>query len=258
MPSPFPGMNPYLEHPLVWQNVHESLIPAIRDDLARQVRPRYFVQLDEHIFIHELSGEERRFLGRPDLAVIPLREGNRPQGGTGLLEAPVEVIHPTGIDELRSSFLEIRDRESNAVVTVVELLCPANKVAGADREQYLAKRNRVLKSWTNLVEIDLLRAGPRMPDATIPDCDYVVTVSRWDQRPRAGCWPWNLRDPIPTFPVPLRSGEDDATVSLKSIIDRVYDAAGYEDVIYRRPPSPPLTPEDQAWAEGILKSVVPA
>ncbi|MCK4452049.1 MAG: DUF4058 family protein [Anaerolineae bacterium] len=30
MPSPFPGMDPYLEYPVRWPDVHHSLITYIR------------------------------------------------------------------------------------------------------------------------------------------------------------------------------------------------------------------------------------
>jgi hypothetical protein len=49
MPSPFPGMNPYLEQPDAWQDFHQGYIARARDALAAQVLPKYFVKLEEHI-----------------------------------------------------------------------------------------------------------------------------------------------------------------------------------------------------------------
>ena len=253
MPSPFPGMNPYLEHPHVWHDFHESFIPALRGELAGQVSPRYRVRIDEHVFIRELSAEQRRLVGKPDLSLTP---GSRfePTFGTATISAPVMVVHPIAIEEIRLSYLKVIDSESRDVVTVIEVLSPSNKELGADRDHYLDKRNRLLKTPTHYVEIDLLRAGPRMPDVKFPPCDYAYTVSRWEQRPNAGCWPILLRDPLPPLPIPLHAGDSDVMVDVKRVIDSVYDLAKYDMDIYEDPPKPPLSPEDAAWAEGILET----
>src|ERR1700756_959812 len=102
MPSPFPGMNPYVERATVWHDFHESFMPLVREILTAQVLPRYFVRIDQHMYIHELSAEERRFIGRG----IP------------------------AVDSETLSFLEIRDRDKHELVTVIELLSPCNKYAG--------------------------------------------------------------------------------------------------------------------------------
>ena len=69
-----------------------------------------------------------------------------------------------------------------------------------------------------------------------------------DERPRAGVWPMGLRDPLPVIPIPLVAPHPDARLDLKQVLDRVYDAAGYEDYIYDGGPRPPLTREDANWA----------
>ena len=124
---------------------------------------------------------------------------------TGLLEAPASVWQPP-VDVERHSYLEIRDRENRQLITVIELLSPSNKKLGSDRDQYLAKQHQLLSSTANLVEIDLLRGGPRMPWLDMPVCDYCVVVSRVAERPRAGIWPIQLRERLPLIPVPLRTG----------------------------------------------------
>ena len=123
---------------------------------------------------------------------------------------------------------------------------------GSDRDQYLAKQTTLLSSTANLVEIDLLRGGPRMPWLDMPPCDYCVVVSRAEERPHAGIWPIRLRERLPPIPVPLRSGEPNATFDLQEIVNRIYDAARYELYIYTSSPEPPLCPEDAAWAREFL------
>ncbi len=81
MPSPFPGMNPYLEQEDVRHDFHERFIPLVATLLGGQLRPRYIVKIDEHVFVHELPAESRRLVGRADLlrGGPPLPAGGRPE-----------------------------------------------------------------------------------------------------------------------------------------------------------------------------------
>ena len=154
----------------------------------------------------------------------------------------------------RVPFLEVRDRLGRELITVLELLSPANKRGGADREQYVAKREQLLQSAAHFVEIDLLRGGRPMPLANRPKCDYSVLVSRAEARPWAGFWPIRLRRRLPVIPIPLLPADPDARIDLQEILHHVYDAAGYEDFIYATRPQPRLSAKDAAWA----RSFVPA
>jgi hypothetical protein len=245
-------MNPYLEQERVWSDFHESFMPAARDALAAQLRPHFITKINEHIFIHELPEDARRFVGRADLGITqppfaPVGEGT----ATVETDAPAKVRLPA-VDLEQMSFLEIRDRDDWQLVTIIELLSPANKYAGADRTQYVTKRGQLLASAVHLVEIDLLRGGPRMPMANLPECDYCVLVSRAPARPEAGVWPIHLREPLPSVPIPLRPPYPDALLDLRQVLDRIYDAAGYEDYIYHSPPQPRLSTEDAAWARQFV------
>jgi hypothetical protein len=256
MPSPFPGMNPYLERDDVWHDFHQSFIPALRETLAEQVRPKYLVKLEEQLYVHELPAEERRFLGRADLGVSELNVRGGPAVATAQASAPAyaNLLEVTDVEP--HAYIEIRQRQGLELVAVIELLSPSNKQPGGDREQYLAKRHKILSSPTHFVEIDLLRGGPRMPLDGLPSCDYCVMVSRAPERPRVGVWPIGLRESLPTIPIPLKSPDPDATVNLQAILNRVYDAAGYADYIYRSQPRPPLDTESTAWARQFVPTVV--
>lgn len=252
MPSPFPGMNPYLEQDDVWQDFHQSLIPLIREILSEQVRPGYVVKIEEQLFIHELSAEERQFLGRSDVSLARNPSAGTARTSGACIPAPVHARLLPTLDVERHAFLEIRDRNDRGLVTVIELLSPSNKRSGPDREQYVAKRRQICASPTHLVEIDLLRGGPRMPMEDLPDCDYYALVSRAETRPDVEVWPLRLRDRLPTIPIPLRAPDADAQLDLQEALHRLYDAAGYEDYIYTGTPRPPLHPDDAAWAQGFL------
>ena len=162
MPSPFPGMNPYFEQSAYWLDFHTEFLTALRRLLAPQIGPRYIVQLEEHIFIHDLPFETRQRLGTADLSIVQRGTGELPQAALGLIEAPTEVLLPEQ-DLEKIPYLEVRDRQSRELVTVIELLSPSNKRAGEDRENYLAKRRELLRSPAHLVEIDLLRVDSHAP-----------------------------------------------------------------------------------------------
>jgi hypothetical protein len=245
-------MNPYLEQERVWNDFHESFMPAARDALAAQVRPHFIAKINEHLFIHELPEAPRRFVGRADVGVTrPPFAPPAAELGTTAVEAPARVRLPA-LDVEQLSFIEIRDRDGWQLVTVIELLSPSNKYAGADRDQYLAKRQELLASAIHLVEIDLLRGGPRMPMENLPACDYCVLVSRAPTRPEAELWPIRLRERLPAVPIPLRPPHADAHLDLQPLLHRIYDAAGYEDYLYRGQPQPQLNAEDAAWAQPFL------
>jgi hypothetical protein len=245
-------MNPYLEREAVFHDFHESFMPLAREILSSQVRPRYFVKIDEHIYIHEPE-EPRQLIGRGDLLVSEGTSAAAAKSGVQLLEAPAQVRQPV-VDTERVSYLEIRERENRDRVAVLELLRRSNKYRGPDRDQYLAKRGELLATTAHFIEIDLLRGGPGLPWLDLPECDYYVVVSRMERRPHAGIWPIKLRDRLPEIPVPLKEGDADATLDLQQVLDRIYDAAGYEDYVYASPPEPPLSKEDAAWAKEQISS----
>ncbi len=251
MPSPFPGMNPFLEHPDPFHDFHEAFCVGCRAALVEQVRPDFIVKLEEHVYVHELSAEERRFLGRADVS-LSAGKFQGESAATSAMAAPVQGELVPAVDFQRECFVEIRDRKSRRLVTVIELLSPSNKTYGSDRDQFIAKRAQLLSSTAHYVEIDLLRGGARLPIDGLPECDYCALVSRVEDRPRVGLWPIQLREPLPRIPIPLSTSHPDAWLDLQSLLNETYDAGGYEDYIYAGSPEPPLPADDAAWAESLL------
>lgn len=249
MPSPFPGMDPYLERQGRWHPFHTRLVSTLADAIDAILPERYYVSVEERATI--MVPEDSIAVGRPDVTVADLggpRRGDR--GGTATLAPAIEVTVPVP-ETLGERYLEVRDIEdTDEVVTVIEVLSPWNKRPGRGRADYLAKRDLVLASRTNLVEIDLLRSGARMPlfGGESP-YDYGVLVSRGEMRPRAVLIPFTVRDRIPVFPLPLLPGDVEPLVELQAVFDQVYDRSRLSKRIdYERPPDPPLRPEDAAWA----------
>jgi hypothetical protein len=249
MPSPFPGMNPYLEQSDTWEDFHQSFITHARDFLTGQVGPNYLVKIEVRLYLHELSAEERRFLGRADLGVT-----GPPSKGTSTaaeVTAPVQLEMPA-LDVEHHSSLEIRDRRNRRLVTAVELLSPSNKTPGADRDDYLRKRAQLLAYQVNLVEIDLRRGGQRPRPPELPACNYYVLIARAQNWPRLDMWPLTLRERLPVVPIPLAPPDPDVRLDLQEVLHRTYDAADYGKYIYAETPQPPLSAEDAAWAREFI------
>ena len=256
MPTPFPGMDPYLEQPGLWGEVHTRLLVAIADALAPRLRPTYFVGVERRTYLSMRQPDE--FAGIPDVLVF------QPAGMAQVSVAPAyanggapllaEIPMP---EEVVERFLEIRNVQTGEVVTVIELLSPANKSNPTGRQEYKDKRQKVLSSKTNLIEIDLLRGGdsPPLYWRTQPHCDYQIVISRAWQRPQVEVYCMGVRLALPAFPVPLRRGEAEPSLELNQLLHDLYERAGYDLVVdYTRSPVPPLSKADDQWAETLLRS----
>ena len=263
MPSPFPGMDPYLEKSGDWKDVHDALIYNIRQQLVPQVQPAYRATGASLLFL-ERSGEEppaRRII-YPDNAVVLEQPANRfrPQAGNGtataVAEPPVRFRLAEYVEPHWHQQVHIFDAEGRKLICAIELLSRSNKKPGRNRNVYEAKRQEVMQSGAHFIEIDLLRGGRRLlPRNGLPPMDYYAMVIRDGRYDEAGLWPILLRDRLPKIPVPLSAPDADAVLDLQAVLDATYDAARYGDYIYRDgPPDPPLEGEDAAWAAGLVES----
>ncbi|MEG3940206.1 MULTISPECIES: DUF4058 family protein [unclassified Microcoleus] len=256
MPNPFPGMNPYLEHPDFWPEVHHLLISAIKESLTPQLHPKYRVAIEKRIY--EIPGETSLLVGIPDVSIQQKRYRTNPVSSHVAVASrtvePLKVRIPVS-EEFREGYLEVIDMATKEVVTVIEVLSPANKRRGEGREKYGSKRKKIFDSSTHLVEIDLLRGGEPLPvlgDSNESDCR--VLVSRSNQRPIADLYLFNLPNPIPAFPLPLRPEDVEPVLDLQALINQVYDRAGYDfEIDYTAEPVPALSEADAAWADGLLR-----
>lgn len=250
--SPFPGMDPYLEHPTLWPGVHNALIAAAQRTLAPQLKPNYLVRLEERTYLAE--PEELVFIGKPDVTVVSARPGAN-EGPANAAPTPTVAVRVPTPDIVRETWLEVRAAASGDVVTVLELLSPTNKRPGsAGRQSYEAKRLTVLGTRTHLVEIDLVRAHPPMTVyGTDRTSDYRILISRGDRRPRAELLLFSVRDAIPAFRLPLRGGDEEPVVDLGDILRQLYEELAYDASIdYRAEPVPPLSAADAQWADEVL------
>lgn len=250
MRSPFPGMDPYLEQPDLWPDVHTSLITIFRELLAGEVGPEYWIGVERRVLIETREGDAGATL-RPDLSVHARTE---PGGLRAAFPAPSAIAVRVALEEpFEEPYLVVKDVSRRRVVTVVELLSPTNKLPGAGRAEYLAKRGQLLESSTSLVEVDLLRGGRKMPlSGAVPEADYRASWFRGWERPHGWTLVWSIRDPLPVVPVPLQRGDGEVPLDLGRSLQLAYERNHYERLIdYTLLPDPPLTPPDQAWAQAL-------
>jgi Protein of unknown function (DUF4058) len=237
MPSPFPGMNPYLEHPELFPGVHHYLISEIARFLSPQLRPKYRVAVE--VRMYETTDDNSLVIGIPDVTVKSrnLQDLNVTNitnvavAPTKVNSEPVKVKIPMPI-AVKEGYLEVREVGTEKLITTIEILSPANKRQGKGRNMYEEKREQVLASRTNLVEIDLLRRGNSMPIfENDTHSSYRILVCRGDSRPNADLYAFNLPDVIPSFPLPLRAGDTEPILDLQNLLNNVYDLYGYDLVV---------------------------
>ena len=270
--NPFPGMNPYLETPALWPNVHTSIIVGLRNFLAPRLRPEYSVGIEERVHISaELggngSGDGSAGIRIPDAVVLaaaaaPSSAGTPSAGNPRRFPAPERskdaiAVQLPATDLFKQRYLEVRRANNRQVVAIIELLSPTN-TDGYGHQEYLAKRAAVLSSPAHLVEIDLLRASQRLPVlGDVPDAHYRILVANARRtEPVADLYPFGIRQPIPDFVLPLAQADEGIAVNLNGVVNQVYAEGSYDlDIDYKQaPPEPPLSDDDRRWLDALLRA----
>lgn len=256
MELPFPGMDPYLEAPSLWPDVHASLIYAIREQLQGRLTPNYTAVITPYVVFESLEITPVRLAAVvPDVGII-----ERPGAGEATIAttiAPPITGTATMLVPTRYGRLEIRTVDGDELIAAIELLSPANKRPGVDgAEAYEKKRQEFFQTAAHLLELDLLRAGRRLQvRAELPATAGFIYLSRAERRPRIGIWPVSMQAAIPVVPVPLRRPDPDVPLDLRACLRAIYRSARYERRIdYRLPPPLPELPADEAaWLDARLR-----
>lgn len=250
MASPFPGMDPYIEEVTIWPGFHNALLAETMRALNRVLPVSYFAELDERVEVGYADEEDTRLL-YPDVTVA---EGARffapqPAASVEFSPATTQVVADAAVRQ-RVSFIKIKAKPEDRVVTVIELLSPINKRPGNEaHEEYRAKRKDILASGVHLVELDLLRKGRRpVREDTLPPAPYYAFISRADRRPYTDVWAVHLEDPLPVLPIPLLPGDGSVPLALGEVVANTYEAAALDRRIdYNRMPGGPLTDAERAF-----------
>jgi hypothetical protein len=256
--NPFPGMNPFFEQ--CWRDAHTRLITYLSDALQERLPADLRVAAEEEVVTIGASEPARAY--RPDLQVREPWKLREPAGtvaaATGspppLPTEPIRVL----VDDEIERWLEIRDA-TGRLVTVIELLSPANKMETVERERYLRKRRSFMSGGANLVEIDLVRQGSWVFPQAVRNVlqhagtGYGVAVWRTARPTEHEVYPIRLRERLPAIRVPLRPSDADVVLDLQPLIDQCHERGRYHLLAYRLALQPPLAPEDAAWVDALLR-----
>ena len=224
----FPGFNPYLELPAYWPDFHSTFINYWREAIADSLPHEYEASIGEHVYLVEIDPDSRKRIA-PDVAIADRgSDAHYPTAGTAVATLEPVTIPVTILDGPRETHIEILHRPDRSLVTTIGLLSPTNK-QNHGRADYLMKRNALMKQSVHLVELDLLRGGERLPFAgPLPPADYYYVVSDYNRRPDCDVYCWNLKQPLPTLPIPLRTPDADILVSLAEVFQTAFARGRFE------------------------------
>jgi hypothetical protein len=269
MPSPFSGMDPFIESCGLWKDFHEKLIAEIERAAAGAVPDRYLVRVGERAYVVLATAgdlDPERWSIKADVAITRSTSEPRP-ARQPVPSGPVAVAQEEGEEgavtmqalvdmEFRESFVEIHAlRPERRLVTTIEVLSPSNKrYESVGWNQYARKRSAHLEGLANLVEIDLLRGGTRMSMMDPwPDSPYYLLACRRSNAPKCIVWPAFFDRPLPKLHIPLTPPDDDVVLPLQPMIDAIYDRSRYGvEINYRQPCHPPLAPQSVEWLQQHL------
>ncbi len=254
MPSPFPGMDPYLEGYL-WPDVHSALASKIRQSLTPLLRPKYAARLEVYMAEDPFPEGEIGIL-YPDVEVVETPQRQRLtqslDSGTLTITPPALALPVTQSVQIRLTSVEIRATANNKLITSIEILSPVNK-REPGLTTYRQKRQRLYQADVHLLELDLLRRGVRpFAQPRLPKVPYCIPLTRAQSR-QIEIWPVELPIPLPVIPVPLQSPEPDVPLDLQSVLAAIYDEAAYDLTLdYRQSPPPPIfSGVESKWLQSL-------
>ena len=252
--SPFPGMDPYLESPELWPDVHSSLMTIFREQLVPLLAPKYVAELNTQIVIDSFGDSPPETESAlPDVTITQPHMIRESSAESTAVAAPLRLRVPQSVPT-RLVTIYIRHRETERLVTVIELLSPVNKRPGEGRHAYVETRNTFLETPVHLIEIDLLRKWPRMPlEGKLPESHYLAVVCDMYERPICGVWPMSVRQPLPNLPVPLLHPDPPVALNIGQALKTAYDRARYDlRIDYRSLCDPPLSAVDAEWMAMLI------
>jgi hypothetical protein len=215
-------MDPYLEDETLWPVFHHQLVMCLYQILLPGLVDRYRARVCQRCYV-------------------------------------IEQVLFTSIsrEEHREDYIEIRQRSDGRLITLLEMVSPANKTNQQSRTAYLDRRREGKNAGANLVEIDLVLQGQPTLDYSrdgLPEWDYAVTVTRCTQPERYEIYTTTLQKRLPRFRLPLASDDRDTVVDLHTAFSRCYDQGGFVGRIdYGRDPVTTLADDDRRWLHEVLK-----
>ncbi|MFN8484966.1 MAG: DUF4058 family protein [Anaerolineae bacterium] len=260
MPSPFPGMDPYLEEPALWQDFHADLAVTLKHHLNQRIGPKYYATVETQSVPYDLDVEIANRI-RPDVSIYEPFDAALPElPSAPSPSVPAAPIVLPAVMSVKLRSVRIYRTETGELVTTIEILSPFNKRPASDGlMQYRLKRAQLLASRAHLVEIDLLRGGERpaleLADHPI-DTDYVLLVNRFGPDRVSEIWPVAVDERLPLIPIPLLPPDTPVALDLNDLIRDVYAGSGYDwRINYQRPaPLPAIRPAVERRVADLVAS----
>ena len=222
MPSPFPGMDPYLEAAALWPAFHHQFVADLYKLLLPNLVDRYRARVAQRVYVTEVA-----------------------------------LFTSVAREQHAEELIEIRQRSDGRLVTLIDAVSPANKGTAEGRQAYLNRRAEAKSGGANLIEVDLVLQGEPLLDYSrdgLPDWNYAVTVTRSAQPERYEIYTATLQKRLPRFRLPLASDDRDTVLDLQSAFARCYDQGGFgAQINYHQDPAVTLTDEDRRWIDDILR-----
>ncbi|GIK63224.1 MAG: hypothetical protein BroJett018_10180 [Chloroflexota bacterium] len=250
MSSPFPGFDPYIEQPAFWSNFHNRFGGLVCDLINEQLPTPYIAVINPRREIGFFAETTHAYY--PDVGVF---EQSRPHcssiatSPSGITSPSLELTIPLR-EEITTVSVEIRYMDNEIPVTTIEILSPINKQPGNEAYQaYLTKRLDLLENRLNLIELDFLRAGQKLPTMQpLPPSHYTIFLHRAKRRPIAEIWLLSVRDTLPIIPVPLLDQDPDIRLDLGEVFQKTYEVALFgRRINYAKDPPGYFSAEDLAW-----------
>ena len=266
MPSPFPGMDPFLE--ARWGGAHTTMIVHARRQLQSQLPEGLLADIEEY-FAVQIDYDTRHY--RPDVAVVQTEDTGVSRSATAVLDYPEVAVPFIAIDEPETLHrIRITSIDDDRLVTSIEILSPSNKESELARERFRRKQLNLLGGGANLVEVDLLIGGGWAvfvrEDRIPPDyrAPYRLCVVRADAPWAPEAYKAPLQSRLPVIRIPLRKHEPDIHLDLQLLVDAAWVDGAYDRLDYSRAPCPRLPAKEESWMlallaeRGIQRSLPPA
>lgn len=223
MPSVFPGMDPYLEDIKRWPTFHQQFISALGDALQPALSDKYRLRLGHRHY--EL--EQVLF--------------------TSILK-----------EQQQESFVEIRQKSSSdKLVTLIEMISPANRTHPEGRRRYEQRRQEARADGAHLVELDLVLQGQTCLEAdlsALAEQQYVCCVTRSARPIKHELYGSLLTKRLPRIRLPMLADERDLVLDVQALVNRVYDRCFDGQIDYQIDPQVPLSDADRQWMDQLLRS----
>lgn len=224
MPSPLPGMDPFLEHPSNWPAFHRHLIGSVYQILLPGLVDRYRARVSTRTYTSNLV-----------------------------------LFTSVTRQQYEEEYIEIRSRGDGRLVTLIDVVSIGNRTTTAGRTAYLSTRAAAQSERAGVVEFDMLTQGLPPVDfdrSSLPAHDHTVTVTRGGSPDRYEIYTSGVRRRLPKFKLPLAADDRDTVLDLQIAFSRAYDTGQFEKMIDYTSPLPAdvkLTDEDREWVHALVK-----